>query len=88
MTDEERSAASQRLEILEALVAAIERRSEVFEAIAASKSADHARIGLAEMLRVSEIGATAILDLQWRRMAEDERNRIVADRDQIRATLD
>ncbi|MGH8961707.1 MAG: DNA gyrase subunit A [Jatrophihabitantaceae bacterium] len=77
----------QRLEILDALVAALERRTEVFDVIAASVSADAARERLSEMLGVSEIGATAVLDLQSRRFAQIEAQRIADERDQLRHQL-
>jgi DNA gyrase subunit A len=82
-----RAAARERLKILDALAAAIERRSEVFEAIVTSKSADEAQSTIAALLDVSELGACAVLDLQWRRMAERERNRILDERNEIRAIL-
>jgi DNA gyrase subunit A len=88
MDDEERRRALERLEILDALAAAIERRVEVFDVIVSSPSADQARSGIVDLLGVSKVGATAVLDLQWRRLAELERSRIVRERDIIRADLD
>jgi DNA gyrase subunit A len=87
MDDELRKAALQRLEILDALVAAIERRSDVFDVVVSSPTADHARTRVAALLGISEIGATAVLDIQWRRLAELERSRVLEDRDAIRADL-
>jgi DNA gyrase subunit A len=77
----------QRLHILDALVSAIDQRDEVHAAICSSPSAEHAVSRLMALLGISEVGAVAILDLQWRRLAELERGRIIAERDEIRATL-
>jgi len=87
MNAEERTRVLQRLEILDALVAALDRRQEVFDVIVASPSAEHARASIAGLLGITDIGAMAILDLQWRRFAELERGRIVDERDAIRAEL-
>jgi DNA gyrase/topoisomerase IV subunit A len=77
----------QRLHILDALVSAIDQRDQVHVAICSSPSAEHAVPRLMTLLGISELGAVAILDLQWRRLAELERGRIIAERDEIRATL-
>jgi DNA gyrase subunit A len=82
-----RSQRVQRLHILNALVSAIDQRDEVHLAICSSPSAEHAVPRLMTLLGISEVGAVAILDLQWRRLAELERDRIIAERDEIRATL-
>ncbi len=82
-----RDAARQRLEILDATTAALERRVEVLELIASSPSADDARQRVAQLLGVSELGATAVLDLQWRRFAQLERNRIAEERDRMRREI-
>jgi DNA gyrase/topoisomerase IV subunit A len=85
--DEQRRAALQRLEILDAIAAAVERRVEVLDLIASSSSADAARSRVVDLLDVSEAGATAVLDLQWRRLAEQERSRIAEERAAIHADL-
>lgn len=86
--DDARRHALERLEYLDAFAAAIDRRTEVFEAIAASPSADDARTTIADLLGISDSGAVAVLDLQWRRLAELERGRIFQERDDLRRTLD
>ena len=83
-----RDAARQRLELLDAISAALERRVEVMELIASSPSAAEARERVAALLGVSELCATAVLDLQWRRFAQLERNRIAEERDQMRREID
>ena len=92
MTDEqlgpdERDAVLQRLEILDAVVAAIDRRIDVLETIASSPSADEARVRVCALLGVSEVAATAILDLQWRRFAQSERRRIAEECAEFRRRL-
>jgi DNA gyrase/topoisomerase IV subunit A len=91
LSDEEeqwqRDAVRQRLEILDAISAALERRVEVMELIASSPSTDEARAHLAVLLGVSELCATAVLDLQWRRFAQLERSRIADERDRLRRQI-
>ena len=48
-------------------------------------SADEARGGLMELLEIDEIQATAILDLQLRRLAALERQRIIDEAAEIEA---
>lgn len=74
----------QRLELLDAFVLAIERRTEVLDLIADSESAEAAREGLCALLGVSDLAATAVLDLQARRFARLEAQRIRDERDELR----
>jgi DNA gyrase subunit A len=83
----EKANARDRLEFLDAILAAIERRAEVIDLIAESESAGEARASLRALLGISELAATAIIDLQLRRFAKLERSRILAERDEIRRTL-
>jgi DNA gyrase/topoisomerase IV subunit A len=66
----------ERLEILEAILAAIDRRSEVSDVIAASETAEDALPRLRELLGISQVGAMEILNMQWRRLARAERREI------------
>jgi DNA gyrase/topoisomerase IV subunit A len=84
---ERQEAARERLEILDAMIAAIERRAEVVGLVAAADSADDARRGIAELLAVSEVGADAILALQLRRLSRREVQRIRDERDELRAVV-
>lgn len=84
----EQDARRQRLEILDAFVLALERRTDVFEVIAASESAEVAHRRLMELLNVSEIAAIAVLDLQARRFAKLEASRIRRERDDMREHVD
>jgi DNA gyrase subunit A len=60
----------------------------VIALIRASESADTARTGLMELLDIDEVQATAILDMQLRRLAALERQRIIDEHDEIAAQID
>jgi DNA gyrase/topoisomerase IV subunit A len=83
----EEASARHRLEFLDAMLAAIERRTEVVDLIAESETADEARASLRALLGISELAATAIIDLQLRRFAKLERSRILDERDEIQRIL-
>jgi DNA gyrase/topoisomerase IV subunit A len=51
----------ERFEILEAILAAIDRRSEVSDVVASSETADDALARLRELLGISQVGAMEIL---------------------------
>src|SRR5690606_24647595 len=51
----------------------------VIQLIRSSPSADQARTGLMELLDIDEVQATAILDMQLRRLAALERQKILDD---------
>ncbi|HEY1974356.1 MAG TPA: intein-containing DNA gyrase subunit A, partial [Pseudonocardia sp.] len=69
--------AEERAHILRGLVKALDALDEVIALIRRSPSADEARPGLMELLDIDEIQATAILDMQLRRLAALERQRII-----------
>lgn len=79
--------ANERAHILRGLVKALDALDEVIALIRASASADVARTGLMELLDVDEIQAQAILDMQLRRLAALERQRIVDDLAKIEAEI-
>lgn len=83
--DEADSASASREEVLDALVAAVARRTEVMEVIAAAGDVDEARQGLVELLGISEVQAYVVLDMQLRRFAVLEVEKLVANRDELRA---
>ncbi|MDR1265123.1 MAG: DNA gyrase subunit A [Propionibacteriaceae bacterium] len=58
-------------------VAALDQLDAVIALIRGSRDAETAKTGLMGLLAVDEDQATAILDLQWRRLAAMERERIV-----------
>ncbi|NIJ14397.1 DNA gyrase subunit A [Saccharomonospora amisosensis] len=69
--------AEERAHILRGLVKALDQLDAVIALIRRSPSADEARTGLMQLLDVDEIQATAILDMQLRRLAALERQKIV-----------
>ncbi|HEX4248475.1 MAG TPA: DNA gyrase subunit A [Pseudonocardia sp.] len=69
--------AEERAHILRGLVKALDALDEVIALIRASQTVDIARTGLIELLDVDDIQAQAILDMQLRRLAALERQKIV-----------
>jgi DNA gyrase subunit A len=80
--------AEERIHILRGLLKALDQLDAVIALIRASASADVARTGLMELLDIDEIQATAILDMQLRRLAALERQRIIDEHDEIAAEID
>ncbi len=68
--------AKARLHILEGLKIAVDHIDEVIQTIRASKDQDEAKKNLMAKFGLSEIQATAILDMQLRRLAALERQKI------------
>jgi DNA gyrase subunit A len=79
--------AEERAHILRALLKAIDRIDEVIALIRGSESANAARQGLMDLLEIDEIQATAILDLQLRRLAALERQALIDEYDQLMAEI-
>ncbi|MGW5050868.1 intein-containing DNA gyrase subunit A [Actinokineospora sp. NPDC004072] len=75
--------AEERAHILRGYAKALDQLDEVIALIRRSPSADEARVGLMSLLEVDEIQATAILELQLRRLAALERQRIIDELDEI-----
>ncbi len=71
--------AEKRAHILRGLVKALDMLDEVIALIRRSPSAEESKAGLMELLDVDEIQAVAILDMQLRRLAALERQKIVDD---------
>src|SRR3954467_13377308 len=69
--------AEERAHILRGYAKALDQLDAVIALIRGSESADAARTGLMELLDVDEIQATAILDMQLRRLAALKRQRIL-----------
>ncbi len=69
--------AEERAHILRGLVKALDALDEVIALIRRSPTVDEARTGLIELLDVDEIQANAILEMQLRRLAAMERQKIV-----------
>lgn len=71
--------AEERAHILRGLAKALDALDEVIALIRRSPTVDDARQGLIRLLDIDEIQATAILDMQLRRLAALERQRILDD---------
>ncbi len=78
----ELSRARERAHILEGLLKALDQIDEVIATIRKSRNADTARNNLMTLLKISEIQAQAILDLQLRRLAALERKKIQEEYDE------
>ena len=79
--------ANERAHILRGLVKALDALDEVIALIRASETVDIARAGLIELLDIDEIQAQAILDMQLRRLAALERQKIIDDLAKIEAEI-
>jgi DNA gyrase subunit A len=79
--------AEERAHVLRALLKAIDRIDEVIALIRGSESANAARQGLMDLLEIDELQATAILDMQLRRLAALERQALTDEYDQIMAEI-
>ncbi|MFE7191203.1 DNA gyrase subunit A [Kitasatospora sp. NPDC057541] len=80
--------AEERAHILRALLRALDMIDEVIALIRASASADAARTGLMELLAIDELQANAILEMQLRRLAALERQRITDEHDELQRRID
>jgi DNA gyrase subunit A len=69
--------AEERAHILRGLVKALDMLDEVIALIRRSPTADEARTGLIQLLDIDDVQAGAILDMQLRRLAALERQRII-----------
>src|ERR687893_695876 len=79
--------AEERAHILRGYAKALDQLDAVIALIRSSASADAARSGLMELLDVDEIQAISILDLQLRRLAALERQRIIDELAEIEARI-
>ncbi|MFH9349332.1 DNA gyrase subunit A [Kitasatospora sp. NPDC017646] len=80
--------AEERAHILRALLKALDVIDEVIALIRASASADAARTGLMGLLEIDELQANAILEMQLRRLAALERQRITDEHDELQRKID
>jgi DNA gyrase subunit A len=79
--------AQERAHILVALLKAQDRIDEVIALIRGSESAEAARAGLMQLLDIDEVQATAILDMQLRRLAALERQKLQDEYDELMAEI-
>lgn len=77
----------EREHILEGLMIALDNLDEVINTIRASKDAEVAKISLIKKFKLSEIQAQAILDMQLRKLAALERQKIEDEYKQIKLTI-
>nr|WP_255372773.1 DNA gyrase subunit A [Demequina sp. NBRC 110055] len=80
--------AEREAHILRGYVKALDQLDEVIALIRRSPSADEARSGLMELLDVDEVQANAILNLQLRRLAALERQKIEEDYARLMAEIE
>ncbi|MDA8435971.1 MAG: DNA gyrase subunit A [Actinomycetales bacterium] len=79
--------AEERAHILLGYLKALDALDDVIALIRASATVDDARTGLMALLEVDELQATAILDMQLRRLAALERQKIVDEYDDLQARI-
>jgi DNA gyrase subunit A len=80
--------AEERAHILRGLVKALDALDEVIALIRRSPTVEDARIGLIQLLEIDEIQAQAILDMQLRRLAALERQKIIDELGKIEIEID
>jgi len=80
--------AKKRAHILEGLKIALDNLDAVIKTIRASKTQDEAKENLIKRFKLSEIQATAILDMQLRRLAALEREKIEKEYEEIEKLID
>jgi len=79
--------AQDRAHIVSALLKAIDRIDEVIALIRASESVAVARQGLMDLLEIDEVQATAILDMQLRRLTALERQELLDEYEELMAKI-
>lgn len=79
--------AEKRAHVLRGLVKALDMLDEVIALIRRSPEVDDARQGLIELLEIDELQANAILDMQLRRLAALERQKIIDELAEIERTI-
>ena len=79
--------AKERAHILEGLLIALDHLDEVINLIRNAESADAARTQLMERYALTEVQATAILDMQLRRLAALERRRLQEEYAELQARI-
>jgi DNA gyrase subunit A len=84
----ELTAAKRRAHILEGLIIALDNLDEVIKTIRASRTQEDAKNNLMSKFKLSEIQTTAILDMQLRRLAALEREKIEKEYAEIKKLID
>ena len=79
--------AEERAHVLRGLVKALDALDEVIALIRRSPTVDEAKAGLIELLEIDDVQATAILDMQLRRLAALERQKIIDELAEIESKI-
>ncbi len=79
--------AQERMHIVVALLKALDALDEVIALIRASATVDVARAGLMELLEIDDVQAGAILDMQLRRLAALERQKLTDEHAELEARI-
>ncbi len=79
--------AEEAIHILRGLLKALDALDEVIALIRRSATVEEARDGLIALLEIDEIQARAILDMQLRRLAALERQRIIDEHDELQRQI-
>ena len=79
--------AEERAHILRGYLKALDALDEVIALIRASATVEDARTGLMQLLEIDELQATAILDMQLRRLAALERQKIIDEYEELMARI-
>jgi DNA gyrase/topoisomerase IV subunit A len=87
LSDEDRQSLTWREAVIAGLVTAVDRRSEVVELLADADDAAAATAGLQRLLGIDETAAVAVLDLQFRRLTNRDRQLLRAELEDIRSKL-
>ncbi|WP_374928338.1 DNA gyrase subunit A [Kytococcus sedentarius] len=80
--------AEEQIHILRGLLKALDMLDEVIALIRRSPTVEKARDGLMELLDIDEVQARAILDMQLRRLAALERQKIIDEHDRLQALIE
>lgn len=80
--------AEKQIHVLRGLLKALDMLDEVIALIRRSPSADEARQGLMDLLHIDADQARAILDMQLRRLAALERQRIIERHDELQSQIE
>ena len=76
------------IHILRGLLKALDRLDEVIALIRGSRTVEIARDGLIDLLEIDEIQANAILNMQLRRLAALEREKLIEAHDELQTLID
>jgi DNA gyrase subunit A len=79
--------AQERMHIVVALLKALDALDEVIALIRASATVEDARVGLMGLLDIDEVQASAILDMQLRRLAALERQKLIDEHAELEAKI-